>query len=63
MSNFRPINRDAGFLLLPPVDEWRPQRHLARFVGDPSRSIKPHMNQRSLPIFVRSIENPSPTGC
>src|SRR5688572_571727 len=32
MSNFRPINRDTGFLLPPSVDEWLPQRHLARFV-------------------------------
>jgi hypothetical protein len=28
MSNFRPINRDTGFLLPPSVDEWLPQRHL-----------------------------------
>jgi transposase len=32
MSNFRPINRNTGFLLPPSVDEWLPQRHLARFV-------------------------------
>ena len=32
MSNFRPIYRDTGFLLPPSVDEWLPQRHLARFV-------------------------------
>jgi transposase len=32
MSNFRPINRDTSFLLPPSVDEWLPQRHLARFV-------------------------------
>jgi transposase len=32
MSNFRPINRDTGFLLPPSVDEWLPQRHMARFV-------------------------------
>src|SRR5882762_7059648 len=32
MSNFRPINRETGFLLPPSVDEWLPQRHLARFV-------------------------------
>lgn len=34
MSNFRPINRDTGFLLPPSVDEWLPPRHLARFVVD-----------------------------
>jgi len=34
MSNFRSINRDTGFLLPPSVDEWLPQRHLARFVEE-----------------------------
>jgi transposase len=32
MSNFRPIDRGTGFLLPPSVDEWLPQKHLARFV-------------------------------
>jgi len=32
MSNFRPIDRYTGFLLPPSVDEWLPERHLARFV-------------------------------
>jgi transposase len=32
MSNFRPVDRDTGFLLPPSVDEWLPERHLARFV-------------------------------
>lgn len=32
MSNFRPINRGTDFLLPPSVDEWLPERHLARFV-------------------------------
>ena len=32
MSNFRPIDRDTGFLLPPSVDEWVPEKHLARFV-------------------------------
>lgn len=32
MSNFRPINRATGFLLPPSVDEWLPERHLARYV-------------------------------
>jgi hypothetical protein len=31
MNNFRPINRGTEFLL-PPIDEWLRQRHLARFV-------------------------------
>ena len=32
MSNFRPVNRDMDFLLPPSVNEWLPERHLARFV-------------------------------
>jgi transposase len=34
MSNFRPINRDMDFLMPPSVDEWLPERHLARFVAE-----------------------------
>ena len=32
MAHFRPINRDTGFLMPPSVDEWLPEKHLARFV-------------------------------
>jgi len=32
MSNFRLIDRETGFLMPPSVDEWLPERHLARFV-------------------------------
>ncbi len=32
MSNFRPIARDIDFLFPPSVNDWRPERHLARFV-------------------------------
>ena len=32
MGNFREINRDTAFLLPPSIDEWLPERHLARFV-------------------------------
>ena len=32
MSNFRPTDRRTGFLMPPSVEDWRPQRHLARFV-------------------------------
>jgi transposase len=32
MCNFRPVDRDTGFLMPPSVDEWLPERHLARFV-------------------------------
>jgi transposase len=32
MNNFRQIDRDTGYLLPPSVDDWLPERHLARFV-------------------------------
>src|SRR5471030_3008725 len=32
MSNFRAIDRETGFLLPPSVDDWLPERHLARFI-------------------------------
>ena len=34
MSNFRNFDRDSGFLLPPSVNEWLPERHLARFVAE-----------------------------
>jgi len=32
MDNFRTIDRQTGFLLPPSVDEWLPEKHLARFI-------------------------------
>src|SRR5271169_3557670 len=32
MSNFREVDRRTAFLLPPSLDEWLPERHLARFV-------------------------------
>ena len=32
MSNFRQVDRETGYLLPPSVDDWLPERHLARFV-------------------------------
>lgn len=32
MDNFRMIERLTGFLLPPSVDQWLPERHLARFI-------------------------------
>jgi transposase len=34
MSTFRPIDRGTSYLLPPSVEEWLPERHLARFVVD-----------------------------
>ena len=41
MSNFRNFDRDGGFLLPPFVDEWLPERHLARFVAEIIRVTNP----------------------
>ena len=32
MSNFRTIDRQTSYLLPPSVDEWLPEKHLARFI-------------------------------
>src|ERR1700747_1121589 len=32
MSNFRPSDRETGFLMPPSVDEWLPEQHLVRFI-------------------------------
>ena len=32
MNNFRPIDRQTAYLLPPSVEDWLPERHLARFV-------------------------------
>src|SRR5271154_3260602 len=32
MSNFRAIDRMTGYLLPPSVDDWLPEKHLARFI-------------------------------
>jgi len=39
MANFRPSDRSTGFLLPPSVDEWLPERHLARFVVEVIESL------------------------
>ena len=32
MSNFHPPDRPTALLMLPSVDEWLPESHLARFI-------------------------------
>src|ERR1700759_1109234 len=39
MQNFRPVDRDTGFLMPPSVDEWLPEKHLARFVVEVIASL------------------------
>src|SRR6202167_1003913 len=34
MNNFRAIDRKTGYLLPPSVDDWLPEKHLARFIVD-----------------------------
>jgi hypothetical protein len=36
MSNFRNFDRDTAFLLPPSVDDWLPEKHLARFIMESS---------------------------
>ena len=33
-GNFHPINRDTAYLLPPSLQDWLPERHLARFIVD-----------------------------
>src|SRR5690349_4984416 len=39
MKNFRPVDRDTGFLMPPSVDDWLPEKHLARFVVEVIASL------------------------
>ena len=39
MSNFRTVDRETKFLLPPAIDEWLPERHLARFVVEVVESL------------------------
>src|ERR1017187_1566984 len=61
MNNFRPINRDTGFLLPPSVDEWLPPRHLARFVVevidglDLSELVKAYRGTGSAPYHPATL--------
>ncbi len=44
MSNFRPTDRKTDFLMPPSVDEWLPERHLARFIVE----VVEQLNLRSM---------------
>ena len=39
MSKFRPFDRETPYLLPPSLDEWLPQKHLARFVAEVSEAL------------------------
>src|SRR5271168_3394270 len=47
MSNFRQVDRQTGFLLPPSVDEWLPERHLARFVVEVIEGLAAKMGKGS----------------
>ncbi len=47
MNNFRQVDRETGYLLLPSVDDWLPERHLARFVVEV-------VDQLDLSAFVKA---------
>ena len=53
MSNFRTIDRETGFLLPPSVDEWLPERHLARIACP---VILAHGTQET-PEFIRQTRD------
>jgi transposase len=40
MDNFRSIDRQTGYLLPPSVDEWLPEKHLARFIVEVIDGLK-----------------------
>ena len=42
MANFRPTDRLTSFLLPPSIDEWLPERHLARFVVEVIDQARPN---------------------
>ena len=62
MSNFRPIDRETGFLLPPSVDEWLPERHLARFVVEVVGGLDLRSMNGELSWLGRGVL-PSPNYC
>jgi transposase len=55
MSNFREFDRETGFLLLPLVDDWLPERHFARFVVEV-------IDRLDLSVMVRSYRGSGSAG-
>ena len=47
MSNFRTIDRETGYLLPPSVDDWLPERHLARFIVEVIETLDLRVMSRS----------------
>ena len=55
MSNFRPVDRQTGFLLPPSVDEWLPEKHLARYVVE----VIEHLDTRAMEHAYRGAGSAS----
>src|ERR1700692_3672601 len=49
--NFRPTDRVTSYLMPPSVEEWLPQRHLARFVGGGGGWSGPEHDEQELSRF------------
>ena len=66
MSNFRQIDRETGFLMPPSVDEWLPERHLARFIVEVIEGTGPAIDERQLSWLGFGVLSPGgvagPTG-
>jgi hypothetical protein len=63
MSNFRQVDRQMGFLLPPSVDEWLPERHLARSVMEVIDGLElagqlQHLDEKPRDL----LEKPPPEG-
>ena len=44
LDNFRTIDRETAYLLPPSVDEWLPERHLARFIVEVIDRLEPPLS-------------------
>jgi hypothetical protein len=52
MSNFRTIDRETKYLLPPSVDEWLPEKHLARFIGEVIDGLDLSRMSGAYPVFA-----------
>jgi hypothetical protein len=56
MSNFRQVDRQTGFLLPPSVDEWLPERHLARFVVEVIDGLDPGLPHQGCSTLLDGLK-------
>jgi hypothetical protein len=56
MNNFRTIDRQTGFLLPPSVDEWLPEKHLARFVVEVIDGRRSRCKRQSDGLLARIMQ-------